>query len=75
SWKVAYRKDPNKRYKSDWNFTVYNLYGRKNPFNIYYAQRNGSENGDVFGGNPLGSYELSVLKGALVSLTYNFKFQ
>jgi len=30
---------------------------------------------DVFGGNPLGSYELSVLKGALVSLTYNFKFQ
>jgi len=75
SWKVAYRKDPNKRFKSDWNFTIYNLYGRKNPFNIYYAQRRGSIDGDVFGGNPLGSYELSVLKGALLSLTYNFKFQ
>jgi len=75
SWKVAYRKDPNKRYKGDWNFTIYNLYGRKNPFNIYYAQRNGSENGEIFLGSPLGSYELSVLRGALLSLTYNFKFQ
>ena len=75
SWKIAYKKDPNKRYKGDWTFTVYNLYGRTNPFNVYYSQRNGSQDGSVFSDDPLGSYQLSVLKGALVSLAYNFKFQ
>ena len=45
------------------------------PFNVYYSQRNGSQDGSVFSDDPLGSYQLSVLKGALVSLAYNFKFQ
>jgi len=75
SWKIAYKKNPSKRYKGDWTFTVYNLYGRTNPFNVYYSQRNGLQDGNVFLGDPLGSYQLSVLKGALVSLAYNFKFQ
>ncbi len=75
SWKIAYSKDPIKRFKSDWVFTLYNVYSRKNPYNIYFTQREGSLNGDVFGGSPLGAYEINVLKGTLVSLTYNFKFQ
>ncbi|MBT6161924.1 MAG: TonB-dependent receptor [Flavobacteriaceae bacterium] len=75
SWKIAYSKDPSKRFKSDWVFTLYNVYSRKNPYNIYFTQREGSLNGDVFGGSPLGAYEINVLKGTLVSLTYNFKFQ
>ena len=75
SWKISYSKNPLKRFKGDWIFTIYNLYGRKNPFNIYYTQRNGSVDGNIFLSNPLGSYELSVLKSPLVSLTYNFKFQ
>ena len=66
---------PKKRFKSDWVFTVYNIYGRKNPFNIYYTQRDGGKDGSVFLDSPLGAYELSVIKGALVSLSYNFKFQ
>lgn len=75
SWKVAYSKNPNSRFKGDWVFTVYNLYGRKNPFNIYYSQREGVKDGFVFLDSPLGAYELSVIKGPLVSLSYNFKFQ
>ena len=75
SWKIAYSKDPKRRFKGDWIFTVYNLYSRKNPFNIYYTQRNGAQDGAVFLGSPLGAYELSILRGTLVSLTYNFKFQ
>ena len=75
SWKIAYSKDPKRRFKGDWIFTVYNLYSRKNPYNIYYTQRNGGEDGNVFLGSPLGAYELSILRGALVSLSYNFKFQ
>jgi hypothetical protein len=74
SWKIAYRKNPNKRFQGDWTLTVYNLYGRRNPFNVYYTQRNGAQDGDVFGGSPLGAYELSVLRGSLVSIAYNFKF-
>tara|TARA_A100001011_G_scaffold383956_1_gene455900 strand:+ start:7188 stop:9611 length:2424 start_codon:yes stop_codon:yes gene_type:complete len=75
SWKIAYSKDPKRRFKSDWIFTIYNVYGRKNPFNIYYTQRDGGKDGSVFLDSPLGAYELSVIKGALVSLSYNFKFQ
>ena len=75
SWKIVYKKDPNKRFKGDWTFTVYNLYRRTNPFNVYYSQRNGSQDASVFSDDLLGSYQLSVLKGALVSLAYNFKFQ
>ena len=75
SWKISYNKDPKSRFKGDWIFTVYNLYARKNPFNIYYTQRNGNQDSDVFQANPLGSYELSILRGTLLSLSYNFRFQ
>ena len=75
SWKISYSKNPNSRFKKDWIFTIYNLYGRKNPFNIYYTPRDGtSKNGLIFGSSPLASYELSIIKSALISLTYNFTF-
>lgn len=75
SWTIAYSKDPKRRFKGDWVFTIYNIYGRKNPFNIYYAQRNGGVDGNVFLSSPLGAYELTALRGTLVSLSYNFRFQ
>ncbi|NJB70983.1 hypothetical protein GGR42_001445 [Saonia flava] len=75
SWTVKYSKKENKRWIGDWTFTVYNLYGRRNPFNSYYTQRVGDENSDIFLGSPLGSYELSILNSPLFALTYNFVFQ
>ncbi len=77
SWNIHFSKSKkNKRWQNDWTFTVYNLYGRKNPINNYYSQRNNfKENFDIFGTSPLGSYELLVLNSPLFSLTYNFKFQ
>jgi len=75
SWKVKYSKKENRRWIGDWTFTIYNLYSRRNPFNLYYAQRNGLEDADVFIDSPLGSYELSVLNSPLLSITYNFVFQ
>lgn len=74
SWKISYGKNPNRKWKGDWIFTIYNIYGRKNPFNVYYTQRSGSEDSDVFLSSPLGSYELSVLNSPLFALTYNFVF-
>ncbi len=75
SWKVKYSKKLNKRWVGDWTFTIYNLYGRKNPFNRYYGQRVGVENSIIFGGSPLGSYDLSVNNSPLFALTYNFTFE
>ncbi|WP_044632957.1 TonB-dependent receptor [Neotamlana sedimentorum] len=74
AWNINVSKNKNRRLISDWTFTIYNVYGRKNPFNKYYAQRNGEFN-EVFSNNPLGSYELLVTNSPVFSLTYNFKFQ
>jgi hypothetical protein len=74
SWKVRYSKKVNRRWVGDWTFTIYNLYSRRNPFNLYYTQRQGSLDGAVFGGNPLGTYELSVMNSPLFAITYNFVF-
>ncbi len=74
SWKIKYGKNVNRRWVGDWTFTVYNVYSRRNPFNVYYAQRNGLENADIFLGSPLGKYEFSIMNSPLFALTYNFVF-
>jgi len=74
SWKVKYGKKLNRKWIGDWTFTVYNLYSRRNPLNLYYSQRQGRTDSDVFLGSPLGTYELSVMNSPLVSITYNFVF-
>ncbi len=77
SWNVHFSKSKrNKRWENDWTFTIYNVYGRKNPINTFYSQRvDFSENAEIFKGSPLGAYEITLLNSPLVSLTYNFKFQ
>jgi len=75
SWKISYDKNLKNRLKGDWIFTLYNVYGRKNPFNIFYSPRDGTtDNGNIFGSSPLAAYELSIINSTLVSLTYNFMF-
>ncbi len=75
SWTIKYSKKEKRRWIGDWTFTIYNVYGRRNPYNRYYAQRVGDENTDIFLDNPLGTYEISVLNAPLFSLSYNFTFQ
>lgn len=75
SWKIKHRLNVKRRWKADWTFTVYNLYGRSNPFNLYYAQRQDNVDTDVFLDSPLGTYELAVMNSPLFSLTYNFVFE
>ncbi len=74
SWKVKYGRNPNRKWVGDWTFTIYNLYSRRNPFNLYYSQRQGDVDSDVFIDSPLGTYELSVLNSPLFAVTYNFVF-
>ncbi len=77
SWNIHFSgSKKNKRWKNDWTVTIYNVYSRKNPFNIYYTQRTSEKfNSPVFRDSPLGSFQLSAINSPLVSLTYNFKFQ
>lgn len=75
SWKVKYTKKKNPRWVGDWTFTVYNVYGRKNPFNIFYGPRADGTLNHVFGGQPIGAYELTVANSPIFALTYNFTFQ
>lgn len=76
SWNVHFSKSKvNKRWSNDWTFTIYNVYGRKNPVNIYYTQRTEGQTSPIFQDSPLGSFELSILNSPLISVTYNFKFQ
>ncbi|WP_296620884.1 carboxypeptidase-like regulatory domain-containing protein [Marivirga sp.] len=50
--------------KGEWNFSLYNVYGRKNPFTIFY--------GTVGNGRLPQAYKLSVLGGVFPSVSYNF---
>jgi hypothetical protein len=62
-------KHPEKKLKSEWVFSVYNAYSRKNPYFIYFDQ----------GGNPYdGSLKVQAKQVSLFpvipSVTWNFKF-
>jgi len=52
-----------KPFHGSWNFSVYNLTGRKNAYSVYFKSENGKING----------YKLSVFGSPVISLTYNFK--
>ena len=54
----------NKKWDSSWTFSIYNLYGRKNPYSVYFVNE----------GRGLQGYKLSVLGRPFPSITYNFKF-
>ncbi|MDR3261741.1 MAG: TonB-dependent receptor [Tannerella sp.] len=54
-----------KRWRSEWNLSVFNAYGKKNPWMITYDQ-----NADT--GLPYA--EMLYLFGVVPSITYNFKF-
>lgn len=59
-------------WKGSWTLSVYNLYGRHNPYSVYYKKnlpenvRNGEKLFDLF--------KLSVIGVPIPSLTYNFRF-
>jgi len=64
SWTITNPSLKEKRWEGSWTFTVYNLYGRKNAYSVFFKSV------------PAGikPYELSVFGAPLISLTYNFKF-
>ncbi len=57
--------DSKKRWKGEWNFSIYNAYGKKNPWTISFDQDDNT-------GLPYA--EMIYLFGIVPSITYNFKF-
>ncbi|HLZ88243.1 MAG TPA: hypothetical protein VKQ52_13405, partial [Puia sp.] len=47
-----------------WTIGVYNLTGRKNPYNVYFVSENGAVNG----------YKLSIFGSAIPFINFNIHF-
>jgi outer membrane receptor for ferrienterochelin and colicin len=56
----------NKRWKGSWTFSVYNVYGRKNAYSVFFKTERGV--------HPR-AYKLSILGSAFPAITYNFSFK
>jgi hypothetical protein len=50
---------------SSFTFTVYNVLGRKNPYNVYFRVENGVVNG----------YEMSIFGQPIFMVTYSFRIR
>lgn len=58
-------KGKGKFFDGDWTFAVMNVYGRKNPFSIFFSDQPGS---------PPQPYRLAILGVPLPTLSYSLKF-
>ncbi|SHJ49428.1 TonB-dependent Receptor Plug Domain [Tangfeifania diversioriginum] len=58
-------------WKGSWTLSVYNAYGRENPYSVYYRKSGPGAGNDS---RKYSLYKLSVIGIPVPSLTYNFKF-
>ena len=73
---ATYTPKKKKKFTSSWNFSIYNVYSRKNPYFIYLDLVNNSdnENGTIQNGNLTPkAYQVSIFP-ILPSITWNFSF-
>jgi len=66
SFTLRSKEKPDRKWSYEWNFSVYNAYGRKNPWVINFKQEPD---------NPNKTYsEMTYLFGIVPAITFNFKF-
>ncbi len=58
-----------KKFKSSWNFSIYNVYNRKNPYFIYFANEGDPSNGSL----DVQAKQVSLF-GIIPSVAWNFSF-
>lgn len=58
-------------WRSSWTLSVYNAYGRKNPFSVFYERQNPSPKNNY---QQYALYQFSVIGVPIPSFTYNFWF-
>ncbi len=66
------KRGKKRKFEDSYVFTIYNVYGRRNPFSIYFSQ--GSDRQEY--GTPASTTatQLSIIGSVFPSITYNFKF-
>ena len=72
---ATYTPKKKKRFQSSWNFSIYNVYSRKNPYFLYFALESPEgETGNIQNGNITPkAYQVSIFP-ILPSVTWNFNF-
>jgi hypothetical protein len=55
-----------KKWKGSWTFSIYNAYGRKNPYSVFFKP--------AYAGKIAEAYRLAIIGTVFPSITYNFKF-
>jgi hypothetical protein len=58
-------------WKGSWTFSVYNLYGRQNPYSVFYRKDASAQSTEI---SQYAIYELSIIGVPVPSITYNFRF-
>ena len=58
-----------KHWQSEWNFSIYNVYSRMNPYFIYFAQKGNTAEGNL----QIQAKQVSLFP-IIPAVTYNFKF-
>lgn len=66
---LTYIRKKTKNWESSWNFSIYNVYNRKNPFFIFFESTGTVQDGDY----RTKAQQVSLIP-ILPSLTWNFKF-
>jgi len=59
-----------RRGKGSWTFSVMNVYGRKNPYSVFYKKESGTFHSDT----SFKLYQIYIIGQALPTITYNFRF-
>ncbi|PRY21727.1 TonB-dependent receptor-like protein [Spirosoma oryzae] len=65
AWNIYNPSLKHRRWQGHWTFTVYNLYGRRNVYSIFYRTE----------GQATNPYQLSIFGAPIPSLSYNFGFK
>jgi hypothetical protein len=60
-----------KKWKGSWTLSIINLYGRKNPFSVYYKKVTPTESNNY---RTYSLFQLYIIGRPLPTLTYNFNF-
>jgi len=63
---ITLHNKPGKKFKSSWNFALYNAYGQLNPYIVYFRE-------DYNGSRELKAKQITLFRW-VPSITYNFKF-
>lgn len=71
SFTLHNKHKPNKKWKDSWVFSLYNVYGRRNPFDIFFRQNPMR----ALPGQPISTeaVQLSVIGSVIPAVSYNFK--